>query len=742
MNEFRTPLGQASAFLEQVSRLHARYRAGDIHTRIPEALLDHQRPLDTLVAECLPISHAALTAASKSLFFSLPVAFDPAESIGPYLATADRSPEGEPYRFLDMGALIATHGFGENDPSVVTAVLANLPFAVARYAHSEYQTILSLRLKAALSRIAPAGTPRHFVVNTGAEAVENAIKSVLLNRVVTAGERDGGFIISFEGAFHGRTLGSLAVTHRRKARLGFPTFDWPDAPFPTHEPRAPKETARREERGLRQIWELLVSGRMPGADKSKEIFKQELEAIDAFLEQAAGDFAAFVREQRSKLSADTLRRAQRVAAVLVEPIQGEGGVRMTTPRFMRRLRALTRIYDVPLIFDEVQTGWGTCGTLWAHELFELPGPPDAVIWAKKAQNGVLFVSDELATFFQEEKKFNTTWEGDSVGMVRLMAMIDRLDLEQVRRTSELARTGLEKLAREFPELLKNVRGAGVMLGFDVARSDLREALRDRAFRRGLLLLPAGERVLRFYPRFDTEPYAIDEALGLLRLAVVDVLEGRMAGDAARTPKIRVGEFECPLEAIEVLDFGTANFDSVRTAIGTVEAERYGDASQYPPNVLRDGLRPLLQLPIEMLEATISNLQSIGVALGDRVSGRVVAYALGSPLENHDEEGVSNDPQFGEGNTFYLHAMATLPSVQNRTEIENHLLDLVRERARQAGFVHLSTLIEERVQSGGPEWLQSGSVLLTIDNYLRSGIRFVYVQSRIADGETATRALAS
>ena len=90
---------------------------------------------------------------------------------------------------------------------------------------------------------------------------------------------------------------------------------------------------------------------------------------------------------------------------------------------MRKLRLLTKIYDVPLIFDEVQTGWGMTGRLWAHELFDLPCPPDVVTWAKKAQNGVLFVSEELATFFQEEKKFNTTWEGDSVGMVRLLALL-------------------------------------------------------------------------------------------------------------------------------------------------------------------------------------------------------------------------------------------------------------------------------------------------------------------------------
>ena len=151
-----------------------------------------------------------------------------------------------------MGAEIATHAFGENDPDVVRAILESLPFVTDRYAHSEYQTTLSLKLKAALSRIAPKGTPRHFIVNTGAEAVENAIKSVLMNRVMTTGDAEGGFVVSFEGAFHGRTLGSLAVTHRKKARLGFPTFDWPHIPFPFDLPRSPKDTLRREERSLKQ----------------------------------------------------------------------------------------------------------------------------------------------------------------------------------------------------------------------------------------------------------------------------------------------------------------------------------------------------------------------------------------------------------------------------------------------------------------------------------------------------------
>ena len=88
-----------------------------------QALRDSERTIEELVEQHLAASHAALKAADRSLFFSLPVAFDPAESVGPYLAVVDRDDAGQPYRFLDMGALIATNAFGENDPQVVRAVL-------------------------------------------------------------------------------------------------------------------------------------------------------------------------------------------------------------------------------------------------------------------------------------------------------------------------------------------------------------------------------------------------------------------------------------------------------------------------------------------------------------------------------------------------------------------------------------------------------------------------------------------
>jgi 4-aminobutyrate aminotransferase-like enzyme len=724
---FDTAIPRVSEFLQRVVALNACYRAGEIHAYVPESLRDSDRTLEALVEQHLPASHAALQAASRGLFYSLPVAFDPAESVGPYLAIIDRDAAGQAYRFLDMGALIATHAFGENDPVVVQAILESLPFVISRYAHSEYQTVLSLRLKSELNRIAPAGTPRHFVVNTGGEAVENAIKSALLNRVMTSEDRDGGFIVSFEGAFHGRTLGSLAVTHRKKARLGFPTFDWPHIPFPVEKIGAPKETLRREDRTLKQLWDLLVSGRLPRAEKSKDTYRREMEAIDEFLSQPGQDLAAFLQAQRGNLSPDVVRRSQRVAAVLVEPIQGEGGVRVASARFMRKLRLLTRIYDVPLVFDEVQTGWGMTGRLWAHELFDLPCPPDLVTWAKKAQNGVLFVSEELATFFQEEKKFNTTWEGDSVGMVRLLALLDKLDLEQVRRTGEQARTGLESLAREYRGILTGVRGAGVMLGFDVVRADLCDALLDRAFRRGLLLLSAGERTVRFYPRYDTEPAVIEEALTILRQAVEDLVGTHTAGEAPPAPKIRVGTLEFPLDTIEAVDLTPATFESYKSQILAVEQERYGAGTQEAPESQRGKRRPLLQLPLETLEATASNPRAIGIALRDRVSGRLVAYALGSALEFHDEEGVGSDPRFGENNTLYLQAMATLPTAQNASDLENLLFDLLRERAIAAGFEYLSTLIEDRLRETGPAWFRDAAVLERIENYLGGGSTFAYCQ---------------
>ena len=121
-------------------------------------------------------------------------------------------------------------------------------------------------------------------------------------------------------------------------------------------------------------------------------------------------------------------------------------------------------------------------------------------------------------------------------------------------------------------------------------------------------------------------------------------------------------------------------------------------------------------------------RAIGIALRDRISGRLVGYVLGSALEDHDEEGVSSDPRFGENNAFYLQAMTTMPTAQNTVEIENYLLDVLKARAAAAGFEFLSTLIEDHLRETGPAWLKDAAVLASIDNYLGSGTTFVYLQA--------------
>jgi hypothetical protein len=313
-------------------------------------------------------------------------------------------------------------------------------------------------------------------------------------------------------------------------------------------------------------------------------------------------------------------------------------------------------------------------------------------------------------------------------------MLDRLDLEQVNRTAEHTRGGLEALAKRYPELLGPVRGAGVMLGVDVKRSDWRDVLRDRAFRRGLILLPAGERTLRIYPRYDTPPAVIDEALAILAECVQDVL-GRGA-QVPLGPRVRIADLVVPVEALQVVELDAKSFPQHMAGVMGVEIERYGGISQYPPDVLRAGPRPLLQYACEALEGSLVHARSVGLALHDPISNRLIAYAIGGPLEYYDEEGVQDDPHFGEHNTYYLQAMAVLPSLKNQEEIENHLLELLRARVATAGYQWLAGLIEERMVKAGPKWMHA-EPLRTVDNYLRSGLTFVYFTAAVSDDATAS-----
>ncbi len=176
----------------------------------------------------------------------------------------------------------------------------------------------------------------------------------------------------------------------------------------------------------------------------------------------------------------------------------------------------------------------------------------------------------------------------------------------------------------------------------------------------------------------------------------------------------------------------AAFEPLLEQIMAVEIARYGTIAQYPEETLRSGRRPLLQYPASALEISMTAARGIGVALRDSVSGRIIAYALGSPLENYDEAGVHSDPHHGEGNTFYLQAMAIVPAVKNQTEIQAIVLDELRARVVALGYEYLSALTETFVLDTGPVWVRAAAKLKSIPDYLGSGIPFGYWQARLRE----------
>ncbi len=151
--------------------------------------------------------------------------------------------------------------------------------------------------------------------------------------------------------------------------------------------------------------------------------------------------------------------------------------------------------------------------------------------------------------------------------------------------------------------------------------------------------------------------------------------------------MRVGTIDIPPGTLQLVDLNGPLAAELLPQVNALEAEQYGR---------KDGREPLLQYPPDILEATLGHARSVGVGLRDRVSGRLVAYAIGSPLENHDELGVREDPSFGDNDTLYLQAMAVSPQLKNQAEVEGMILDAFRARAEWAGFAALSSLIEARV----------------------------------------------
>jgi len=387
--------------------------------------------------EALPESYVMLEQAYASLTRDrVPFVVDPDLSKGSLLATVDKDPAtGKPYYLYDL-AHFAIQVLGENDPDVINYILKNIAEVANRKAYSDFFTPAYIDYVVMMAEIAPKGLDQFFIANTGAEAVENAIKVVKLRRP------ESEFIIAFDHAFHGRTMGALGGTDKPLARDGFFHPDWPHILFPAMDERLSDEQLNKKERdSLRQLWAIISSG-----DKYKKVqddrgqdenFRVTMESIDGFLEGFnTGQRLNRYQRPASLTGFDVLREnAKKTGGFLAEPYQGEGGINFASKRYFQRLSLILEMFDdAPNIIDAVQGGGGITGTNWAYEQHDLPVAPKIVIFGKKMQMGGIYMDGEY--FVHELGLLNTTWGGSDSGILRAVAhqeIIERDDLREKKR---------------------------------------------------------------------------------------------------------------------------------------------------------------------------------------------------------------------------------------------------------------------------------------------------------------------
>jgi 4-aminobutyrate aminotransferase len=367
-------------------------------------------------------------------------------------------------RFLDFAAGIAVCSTGHSHPKVVAAI-SEQAGRLIHIAATDFYEPRYLEFMERLAAIAPFREPaRVFLTNSGTEAIEGAIK---LARYHT--RRPG--IIAFEGAFHGRTLGALSLTNSKlKQRAGF----GPLLPMVYHAPFPRLRTWREGS----------------GGDGSAE-----LEVL-----------------KRSILG--RLIAPSDVAAIVIEPIQGEGGYFPAPAAFLRGLREICDAHGILLVVDEIQSGMGRTGRWWAIEHAGVE--PDVVATAKGIASGM-----PIGAFIAREPVWTwppgahgSTFAGNPVCAAAGLATLEVIEstgLPSVARMGSRLRAGLERAAADVAGV-RDIRGEGLMIGVEFGDHDEANAVQQAAFERGLLTLECGEASLRFSPPLIVDAEAVDTAV--------------------------------------------------------------------------------------------------------------------------------------------------------------------------------------------------------------------------------------
>lgn len=386
---------------------------------------------------------------------------------------------------LDYFTFFGSNALGMNHPKMTTPdFLVKLArVAVNKTSNSDLYTVELAEFVETFARIAqPAYLPYVFFIDGGALANENALKAafdwkVRKNFAKGYTREVGTQVIHFRQAFHGRSGYTLSLTNTEPLKINyFPKFQWPRVHNPVVQ--------------------------FPLNEKNLEQVKKEEQLAIEQIKQAI------------KNNQDD------IAALIIEPIQAEGGDHHFRKEFLVELRTICDESDILLIFDEVQVGVGITGKMWAHEHFVRP---DMMSFGKKTHVCGFMCSkriDEVPeNVFHLPGRLNSTFGGNLVDMVRATRIFEIIEEEQLVENARIVGDYLHEnivvLENDFPHVLSNARGLGLFCAMDLDSNQNRDMLKEKALERGLVLIGCGDRTIRFRPPLNISRTEVDEGIEII-----------------------------------------------------------------------------------------------------------------------------------------------------------------------------------------------------------------------------------